>query len=139
MEELNRIGTSHSISCRVFQSIFIVLVIITNMNQLFLISGIAVFVAAIFLTSSAFTPTSIQIAKASQCTASTSGLSITSSKSGSCASSASGSQVHQGVSVLGGKQSSCASRSDAFNGHTGFFSNNGFTSNGAVSCSSTSP
>jgi hypothetical protein len=118
---------------------FIVLVTIKNMNRLFLISGIAVFVAAIFLIPSAFTPTSTQVAKASSCSASTSHLSLTGSKSGSCSSSASGSQVHQGVSIKGGSESSCTSRSDAQRPGIGFFSSQGFSSNGAMGCSSHSP
>ena len=111
------------------------------MNRLFLISGIAVFVAAIFLTPGALTLTSIQVAKAStvQCSASNSFGTTTQSKLGSCASSSFASEGVLSRGVIGGSQSSCKSNSVAQNSHTTFFSSQGFSSNGAVACSSSSP
>jgi hypothetical protein len=109
------------------------------MSKLILSLGAIVALTAIFVIPSAYTPASTQVAKASSCSASTSHLSLTGSKSGSCSSSASGSQVHQGVSIRGGSESSCTSRSDAQRPGIGFSSSQGFSSNGAVSCSSNSP
>lgn len=74
-----------------FQCIFIVHIIRTNMNRLFLISGIAVFVAAISLITNTPNTTMAYTCSSSSSTQHTTTSSQVSGSSGSCSSSSSAS------------------------------------------------
>lgn len=105
------------------KSIFIVMVILE--------------VAAMLVIPSA--PTQVVKASTAQCSASNSHGTVTQSKSGSCASSSFASLPVLSRGVVGGSQSSCKSGSVAVTPNGAAFNGQGFSSNGAVSCSSHSP
>ena len=105
------------------RSIFIVIVILG--------------VAALLVIPSA--PAQVVKASTAQCSASNSHGTVTQSKSGSCASSSFSSLPVLSRGVVGGSQSSCKSGSVAVTPNGAAFNNQGFSSNGAVSCSSHSP
>jgi hypothetical protein len=111
------------------------------MSKLILSLGAIIALTAILLIPSAFNP--IHIAKASTCSASNGHNSKTQSTSGSCASitfaSHSAWLKPTDRRVVGGSQSSCNSGSIAVTGNGVFGGLQGFSNNGAVSCSSSSP
>ena len=113
--------------------------LIKTMSKLIFPLGAVVALTAIFVIPSAFNPTSTQVAKASSCSASTSHLHITTSTSGSCATSSFAGQHVQSVGQVGGSQSSCSSGSVAQRSDTTFFNGQRISSNSAVACSSHSP
>jgi hypothetical protein len=110
-------------SRNVMKSIFIVMLILG--------------VAAVLMIPTA--PTQVVKATTAQCSASNSHGTVTQTKSGSCASSAFASLPVLSRGVVGGSQSSCKSGSVAVTPNGAAFSNQGFSSKGAVSCSSHSP
>jgi hypothetical protein len=85
------------------------------------------------------TPAQVVKASTAQCSASNSHGTVTQSKSGSCASSSFASLPVLSRGVVGGSQSSCKSGSVAVTPNGAAFNNQGFSSNGAVSCSAHSP
>jgi hypothetical protein len=92
-EHLKNVTSS---SYRVYQCIFIVHATITNMNRLFLISGIAVFVAAIFLIPNTPNTTMAYSCSSSSGTQHTNAPSQVSGSSGSCSTSSSASTTSSG-------------------------------------------